>query len=63
MTKLGRPRKTEQRQGMRNISFHLDDETLYKLEELEAKEGPNIRGRRSNFLRKLICDAFERSKK
>lgn len=63
MTKLGRPRKTERRENEpRKITCVLDDDTLYKLEELEAKEGPNIRGRRSTLLRRLIWDEFDRKK-
>jgi len=57
---IGRPRNGEERPGLAKITFRVDEETLTKLRELEKQEGPNVRGRRSNLLRKLIQTAHEK---
>jgi hypothetical protein len=55
--KRGRPRKGEQREALRIINFRVDEETFMDLEALEKTVGPNVRGRRSILLRRLIRTA------
>jgi hypothetical protein len=58
MRKPGRPKKDDAGEEMTKISFRIDGETLSALERLEARDGsPDIRGRRSTVLRRLILDA------
>jgi hypothetical protein len=55
--KLGRPYADDRDGEMARITFRVDAETKAALEKLEKAEGPNIRGRRSIVLRKLILEA------
>jgi hypothetical protein len=56
--KPGRPKKTDAGEEMTKISFRIDGETLAALKRLETRDGsPDIRGRRSTVLRRLILDA------
>jgi hypothetical protein len=56
--KFGRPPAGEARESMRKVTFRLDAETLAALEVLEVDVGPDVRGRRSVLLRRLILNAF-----
>jgi hypothetical protein len=42
------------------ITIRLDEETKTVLDELLKQEGPNVRGRTSVFIRKLIHEERER---
>ncbi len=55
--KLGRPFSDDTDGEMERVTFRVDLETKAALERLEEREGPNVRGRRSVVLRKLILAA------
>ncbi len=58
MKKPERPSKSSTDGEMVKISFRVDKDTAATLKRLEESDGsPDIRGRRSNVLRKLINDA------
>lgn len=58
--KLGGPRKGEEREELKTISFRVDTATGKALEALVAKEGAGSMRARSTVLRRLILESFER---
>jgi hypothetical protein len=59
--KLGRPFAGDAKPELVKVTFRLDADTMAKLEALETRTGRTKVGRqRSELLRKLICEAFDR---
>jgi hypothetical protein len=63
--KLGRPRDdAPPRARLKSITFKLDEETAVALERVEqALGGPDLRGRTSAVLRRLILEADRKNSK
>ena len=61
VAKPGNPHGKENEPLVGTVSFKLDAETKAALKQLEERSGvPNVRGRKSAVIRKLILDAARR---
>lgn len=62
MRKPGQKTGTEDSSSddLTKITFKVDEPTLRALEALEKRAGGTVRRQRSNLLRKLIMNAYER---